>query len=195
MARHWKLRAGTLLAAGTYGLHQLRYALTYGGDASHELASQGHAYLAFVAPVLAVLLVLAALELLYRAAGRPADAHASRAPRLRVLWAVATASFIASYSAQELIEGTLSRGHQAGFAGVFDHGGWLVIPLAIVFGLVVALLLRGAARTLELAAEAPLRIALPRPLLSIHRAHRAFAPGASAIARHAGGRGPPLTSV
>ena len=195
MARHWKLRAGTLLAAGTYGLHQLRYALAYGGDSSRELASQGHAYLVFAAPLLAVMLVLCVLELAHRVAGRPADRGAGVTPRLRALWAIATAAFVATYSAQELIEGTLSRGHPGGFAGVFDHGGWIAIPLAVAFGLVVALLLRGAARVLELAAEPELRIAPPQPLLVIPRSREAFALGISAIARHVGGRGPPVPSV
>ena len=195
VARHWKLRAGTLLAAGAYGLHQLRYLLAYGSDSHHELASQGHAYLTFVAPLLAVLVVLSVLELVLRIAGARTEVGHPRAPRFRVLWSAAAAALLGSYSAQELVEGAVSRGHAAGLAGVFAHGGWVAIPLAIVLGLFVALLLRGAARVLELASEAQLRIAPPQPFLPIRRSRRACAEAGSVLARHIGGRGPPLPSV
>jgi len=195
VARHWKLRAGTLLAAGAYGLHQLRYLLAYGSDSHHELASQGHAYLTFVAPLLAVLVVLSVLELVLRIAGARTEVGHPRAPRLRVLWSAAAAALLGSYSAQELVEGAVSRGHAAGLAGVFAHGGWVAIPLAIVLGLFVALLLRGAARVLELASEAQLRIAPPRPFVSLHRPRLESAEAGSVLARHIGGRGPPLPSV
>lgn len=193
MAGHWKLRAASLLVAGVYGLHQLRYLIGYGNDADHALAAQGHAYLTFAAPLLAVTLVLAAAELIHRLARGRVDAGGP--VRLRILWAGATASFVVAYSVQELIEGLVSRGHPGGLAALFDHGGWAAIPLAVAFGLVVALLLRGAARAIELAGESAVRLALPRPVLLIRSSGAAFVSAARAFARNASARGPPVPSV
>ena len=181
------------MAAGAYGLHQLRYLIGYGADSHHELSAQGHAYLSFAPPLLAVVLVLCIGELVHRAAGGGVDGPAP--VRLRTLWAVATASLVVTYSLQELVEGALSGGHPGGFGGVFDHGGWVAIPLAVVFGLVVALLLRGAARAIEISGEHPVRLALPRPLILIRSSRPAFVATACALARNASARGPPIPSV
>ena len=47
---------------------------------------------------------------------------------------------------QETLEGLFATGHPGGAAGVFGHGGWWAIPLALAVGLLLALVLRVADR-------------------------------------------------
>jgi len=63
-----RARALALLPLSALGVHQLRYELAFGGDAGHELAAEGHAYLTSLTP----LLVLAAAR---RAKGDRAGAR------------------------------------------------------------------------------------------------------------------------
>jgi hypothetical protein len=195
VARHWKLRAATLLTAGTYGLHQLRYAIGYGVDSHRALASQGHAYLQFAAPMLAVLLLLCLVELAHRVVRARAADGASLAPSLRTLWMLATGSLLSSYCVQELIEGSLSPGHPAGLAGLFGGSGWVAVPLGATIGLVVALLLRGAARAIAIASEPSLRFAVARSIVETFSPRGPFSSAGSTLARHIGGRAPPPASV
>ena len=50
---------------------------------------------------------------------------------------------IATYTVQELSEGVLASGHPGGLAGLFGHGGLVVFPLALIFGLLAWLAARG----------------------------------------------------
>lgn len=140
------------MAAGIFGLHQLRFALS-GEDPE---AVHGHGYLTIVAPLLAGVLLLGltlVLARLVRGAGE-------RATSIRRTWAAATGVLIAVYCAQEAIEGQHS---------LFGHGGWLVLPLAVAIGLVIALLARGSAASLRIrrwqawAPAHPLVVLLPPP--------------------------------
>ncbi len=56
----------------------------------------------------------------------------------------------AIYSGQELLEGMLTAGHPPGVEGVLGHGGWLMVPLSVAVGGLLALLLRGAQAVLAL---------------------------------------------
>ena len=91
-------RAAALLSLAALALHQLRYLLAYGHDASGTLAHQGHAYLSgLVAPVIGVALAMIAAISLGRALlrlpeggrGRPRLAHGAvlySAALLAVFW-------------------------------------------------------------------------------------------------------------
>jgi hypothetical protein len=172
------------MAAGTFGVHQLRFALAD----DHARAAYGHGYLSAVAPALAALLLLAFAAALTRVASGVAEP----APRLRRMWAGASAALLAAYCVQESIEGVLTHGHAT---GVFAHGGWVALPLALAVGLGIALIARGAAAASTLVAgreRRPWKAAVERG--SVLEA--VLPPWARrrtrAAARHLAARGPPL---
>lgn len=189
--RGWMLRAAALMGAGTFAVHQARYALGWGHEASGALAAQGHGYLITLGP----LLVGALLPVLAGAIRRAARGSGSAAPRFGRLWAGTSLALVAAYVAQESIEGALAAGHPDGIAGVFGHGGWLAVPLAVCVGLAIALLMRGAGAAGQLVGSRrpwrALPVAPPR-LLALAAA------GAPARARTPGvhgARGPPPLSA
>jgi len=139
------MRAGTLLALGAYAVHELRYAITFGGGTSHVLEDHGHSYMSALVPVLGLLLAVA-LGSWVMAIVR---AHRDRVgePERRgfsAAWLAASASMFGIFALQETIEGLVAPGHMGGAAAVFGAGGWTALPLALVVGAVVVLLLRGA---------------------------------------------------
>jgi hypothetical protein len=173
------------MAAGTFGVHQLRFALSD----DHARAVSGHGYLSAVAPVLAALLLLAFAGLL----SRIARGEVEPAPRFRRMWVGASVSLVAAYCAQESLEGLLTHGHAT---GMFAHGGWVALPLAAVVGLGIALVSRGAASASELlvARGAPWHGA--PPAAPIEACLPAWAPRrTSAAARHLAARGPPRAAT
>jgi hypothetical protein len=155
-----RFRTAGALAACAYAVHSLRYTLAYGSHAGSELHRQGHAYLAGAPVLLTALLALGAGELV-RAAARGERAPDARRTLLRT-WALAAVALMAVFGVQESLEGLLAAGHPAGLAAVFGGGGWLAAPLSAVFGLLVAVLDRGA-RAVLAGASARLRLAAPRP--------------------------------
>ncbi len=143
-----------LMGAGTFAVHQLRFALTFRHGTGDPMAMRGHGYLVPVAPVLVGLLLLAFAVGLARMARGATDP----APQVRRLWAGTSASLFAVYCGQESVEGMLTAGHPAGLQGVVGHGGWVALPLALAVGLAIALIMRGAAAASTLvAAGAPWR--------------------------------------
>src|SRR5438309_135790 len=90
------LRGAALMPAAALAVHQLRYALAYGGGASHALAAQGHAYLSSLTPWIVLLAGLAlggSLGALVQRWGRGGDGAVGaagwvRAARLRA-WLLA----------------------------------------------------------------------------------------------------------
>jgi hypothetical protein len=63
------------------------------------------------------------------------------------------ASIAVAFAIQETAEGALFAGHAAGIAAILGLGGWLALPLALVFGAVCALLDGGLARLESLVAR------------------------------------------
>jgi hypothetical protein len=190
--RSYRVRVAALLAAGALAVHQLRYVIAYGHESGPALGEQGHAYLAVVAPAVALLMGLAAAAfvvcLLDARGARVARAEASGPLRL---WLLSSVSLLLTYAVQEWVEGQLEPGHPAGVAAVFGHGGWTAALLAIAVGGLVALLARGAAAAIERVARdrgRRVRRVLP-PVPRFTHAHR-VAP--DPLACHLAGRGPPL---
>jgi hypothetical protein len=170
-------RAAALLSLGALALHQLRYLLAYGDDASGALAQQGHTYLSGIAAPLigAALSMIAAVSLgrvLLRLPGRSRDEASLE--RGALLYA---AALLAIFWAQELSEGLLASAHPAGLAALFAGGGWIAVPLALLLGALCSLFALGIDRA-ERALAAPASPRLTRleaPLLSeaSHAAPRA----------------------
>jgi hypothetical protein len=132
------LRLSAVLALGAFALHQLRFLIAFGGSSSTELASQGHHYMQGMLPPIAVMALAAILATLIRGTE---GASPSRAPLGRRVAVFASALF-GIYLFQESIEGLISAGHPEGPAAVLGAGGWLAIPLALLIGLLAALLAR-----------------------------------------------------
>jgi hypothetical protein len=103
----------------------------------------------------------------------------------------ATLALVAVYCSQEALEGALARGHPAGAGALLGDGGWAALPLAVALGLLLALVVRGAERAIDLAAEPPVRVARPLPAVSVGVAARGVRLRGRHLARHLGGRSPP----
>jgi hypothetical protein len=174
-------RTAALIALGAFVVHQLRYLAGYGDAAGSELARQGHGYLTGALPILAAFLLSAVAAGLLRAAlGRHSVPPAGRPGRRRDTVGrragLFAAAIIVVFCSQESLEGALSAGHPGGLGAVLAQGGWVALPLALLVGLLCALLDRGLSR-LEVAitwggATSPpgrraADAALPRPALLV----------------------------
>src|SRR5579871_2514022 len=184
-------RGFMLFPAAAFAVHQLRYQLAYGHRAGAALNASGHGYLTSIAPWIALLLALGAGSFLARvaraAAGRP-DMRPNRA--FATLWALSSVGLLAAYSIQETLEGFFAAGHPGGFEGVFGHGGWWAVPLAVFIGLVVASLLRLAAAVVETVGRS---IQLPRfEPFGLPRPVGVASPRRAALAGNSSGRAPPV---
>jgi hypothetical protein len=154
-----RLRSVSLLLAGTYAVHTLRYALAFGRDAPREVLRQGHGYLVVAPYVVTVVLAAAVSQLLLQAARGAGAADAGCARSLVRAWGVFAVALLGMFVLQESLEGALAAGHPGGVAGVLGDGGWLAVPLSAAVGLVLALLQRGARKLLVGAAR---RLRAPR---------------------------------
>jgi hypothetical protein len=179
-----------LMGAGTFAVHQLRFALSSGHGSGGAIAAQGHGYLVPLGPVLAGLLLVAFAAGLARIARGTHEP----VPRFRRLWAGASAALLAVYCAQESIEGLVTAGHHTGPHALAAHGGWVALPLAIAVGLAIALIMRGAATASALVAtRAPWRP--PAPVASVQVLPPAATPRrASGCSLYLAARGPPVLS-
>jgi len=190
------LRAAAVMTAAALGVHELRYLIGYGGDAGSTLSAQGHWYLAFAGVAAAGLLAAATVALIVAMtrAQRTGERDGEGLP-FGVLWLSASIGLALIYCSQELLEGVLASGHPVGLAGVLSAGGWTAFPIALGFGLLVALLLRGADAVI---ASAGRRSAKPGETSSAARPSRphrpALPPPASVLALNLAGRAPPATS-
>jgi hypothetical protein len=143
------MRRAALFALAAFGVHQLRYLAGYGGEAGEALAHQGHGYLDAALPMLISLAAAGVLgSLLLSAMSRPAGARKSSGSR----WAPCVsyaAALVAVFVVQELAEGALLAGHPGGLEGIFGHGGWLALPLAVVLGFAASVVSSGIAAVEE----------------------------------------------
>jgi hypothetical protein len=158
-------------------VHQLRYALAFGGLSGAQLARTGHSYLHSLAPWIVLVAGIGVGGFLW-SLGRAFAGQRSPSRytlSLAALWLVCTACLVAIYAGQELLEGLLAVGHPTGLAGVFGYGGWWAIPSAAAVGLVLAAAMHGARWALDAVAtlgarrptasrRARARLLRPRPL-------------------------------
>jgi len=157
-------RGFLLMPVAAFAVHQLRFRLAYGAQANQVLAAQGHSYMTSFAPwlVLGLAVALGAFVLrVARAAGGRPDEHPRRS--FAGLWALSSASLVAIYTAQELVEGVFAAGHPGGMNGVFGHGGWWAVVAAIGLGAALAALLRIACAVVAVAR----RLAASRPSVGL----------------------------
>lgn len=140
------LARGALVPAGALAVHQLRYWLAFGSNATAELQAQGHSYLHSLVPWIVLLIAISAGVFL-RALGRALGGRGSL-PRhtlsFAALWVVCAACLLAIYVCQEFLEGLFATGHPGGLAGIFGYGGWWSAPAALAVGLVLAAVFHGA---------------------------------------------------
>ena len=181
-------RLALLLLGAMVAMHAARSLLLLAGGADRSLVTHGHGDVrpALAAMVVGAAVVLAAL-LLCAARSRRGD------PVARRLWPVVTVALIALYAGQELAQGWSSTGHPAGLESLVADGGWIVAPVAVGFGILIALTLR-VARAFAAACRRRVRaprlrgLEPPRPAhLVLDRVPRRERP----LARHRAGRAPP----
>lgn len=119
------LARGALVPAGALAVHQLRYWLAFGSNATAELQAQGHSYLHSLVPWIVLLIAISAGVFL-RALGGALGGRCSL-PRytwsFAVLWLVCAACLVAIYVCQEFLEGLFATGHPGGLIGIFGYGG------------------------------------------------------------------------
>jgi hypothetical protein len=188
-----RLRATAVLAAGALALHQLRYLFGHGREAGMALAREGHAYFELVAPLVAVLLGAALLQLMLALVSRRGGRRPASAAPLGRRWIALALALLAVYVVQESLEGVLCAAHPGGIAALVGDGGWIVVPLAAAIGLLSALLLRGAEAALG-RASAPPSLATARAGVHSARLVATDPPRLSVIGLHLAGRAPPLAA-
>ena len=182
-------RAAALVALGALSVHQLRYLGAYGGDAGRELAAQGHGYLGQLTPLVIALALAAVAGCLVRAAltGRTGRGRGRLGST-----AVFAVAILATFAAQETVEGILFAGHLDGLGAVFGGGAWLAVPLALALGFASALLDASLGRLESaLAALAPARRRVRRGFAAGRRPRTIFLPRISPLALGAARRPPP----
>jgi hypothetical protein len=193
-----RYRGMALLPLAALAVHQLRYGLAFGAQAPERLAAEGHSYLGSVEALAVVLCAVALGSFLTRLAGAWCGDRSDAAPRhgLLKLWVAAALVLVAIYTGQELLEGMLSAGHPPGVEGVLGHGGWLMAPLSLAIGGLLALLLRGAQAVLayvrRVRAARPVSVVATAPRLRpalVARRRRTVLAGSAA------GRAPPRRAL
>lgn len=188
-----------LFPLGALVVHQLRYELAFGGDASRELADQGHSYLHELTPwiVLAVAIGLGALTARVARAWRSGEADGAHGRGAVGLWVLVSVALFSLYVGQEFLEGLFATGHPQGLAGILGEGGWWALPSAAAVGALLTFVVRGghalvaaiAARSRRRAAIAVARAAGPAV-----RRDRVVLPRLAPLARVGAGRAPPSQS-
>ena len=156
------LRAATFVAGGAFAVHELSYLA--GSGAGDSAALQGHSYLSGLLPALAV---LAALTLLATVEGGLAGPRVRRRSPLRRILAYAVA-ILGVFLAQEAAESLLVGGDPVAIGTLLAHGGIVAVPLALGFGTLAWLAVRGLEAVEERIATRFARSAAPgRPGASL----------------------------
>jgi hypothetical protein len=152
------LETTTLLAVGAMLVHELRYRIALGDDATSALAASGHTYLGVITPVVA----LAAMFGVARLVHRIGSGDGSTLRRRTMIWLALAGGLFGVFCLQELFEALLASGQPEGLDGMLADGGWLAIPLSLgIAGLAVALVRLAAANVFRGVATAFARL---RPL-------------------------------
>jgi hypothetical protein len=189
------LRTAALLAAAALALHELRYLLAPVSGSDAGPGAEEHAYLPLAAAVVIAVLALAGAQLVAAIVRAVRTGHGEQQPPdLFFLWLLSSTALMGVHAAQESAESMLATGRLELVAVLAGPGGPASLVLAVLFGLVVALALRGAGAAVA-AAVRHNTLRRPRRLLARQRPHSADpAPAASVLARHLAGRAPPLAA-
>jgi hypothetical protein len=183
-----------LFPVGAFAVHQLRYQLAFGTDASRELADQGHAYLHELTPWIVLAVAAGAGGLLARLARAWRSGESERGRCLAALWALTSAALFSIYVGQEFLESLLADGHPQGLAGILGDGGLWALPASIAVGGLLALLVRGGralvASVARLGRRRP-RVAAARAPKGALRPARVALPRLAPLAGASAGRAPP----
>jgi len=131
------LRPATFVAAGAFAVHELSYLAGYGAGAPHAL--QDHTYLAGLLPALAVLV---ALTILATVEGGLSATRVRRASPLSRILTYAGA-IVAIFAVQEAAESLVAGRDPAQIGVLLAHGGLVAVPLALGFGALAWLAVRG----------------------------------------------------
>jgi hypothetical protein len=192
--RHSQRLGVALFPFGAVAVHQLRYQLAFGADASRELTDQGHAYLHELTPWIVLAVAAGAGGLLARLARAWRSGESERGRCLAALWALASAALFSIYVGQEFLEGLLADGHPQGLAGILGEGGLWALPASLTVGGLLALLVRGGralvARVARLGRRRP-RVAAARAPKGAVRPARVALPRLAPLAGASAGRAPP----
>lgn len=180
-----RLQLAALMAAAALGLHQARYLVGAGGGGH---LSPGHSYFTLLIPLIGALCTLGLALFVRRVSQRTAS---PRRTSLLHAWWVASAGLLAIYAGQESLESLLSSWPGGIADAVLGNGGWIALPLAVLFGALVAFVLRGAQAIVSLAARRPRPL---RPARNRLRPLAARRPRQAPL-RHLAARGPPRLSA
>lgn len=134
-------RMATLIALGSWIVHQVRATVMLGDTSTaHALAhAQQHAEL--VGPMLVWINAIAAAS--WALSLRRDQAVTTRRVSFRGTWIRTSLVLLFIFFTQETLEGLLAPGHPPILAGTIGGGGWIVIPLALAVGALIALAVRG----------------------------------------------------
>jgi hypothetical protein len=186
----WRLRAAILFLAGGLLLHQVRYAIAP-ADLVREFAP-AHKYLWWLIPVVGTLLFVATTHWAARLRTPDRD-RLPQLPSVRVLWAMVTAGLVVAFGAQEFVESLIFRDQVLTWAELAGGNGWVVLPLAVAVGGVVAVLLKGAVKAQRWALGRHVPSASGRGSLpAVRPSAVVLVPRASVLARELAGRAPPV---
>jgi hypothetical protein len=185
-----------LLAVGAIALHELRYVVAPGAHVHDAAVSHMHSHLPLAIAIACMVFVASVVDfaaaLLTARKGRTSVATPARLSRA---WPAATVALLSVFVVQESLEGALFGGHTAGLHGLFGHGGWSVAVLAPLLGAVIAFLVRGSQKAIELVARKRASRVRPKPVRALPmRPLLIAAPRLSLLARNLAGRAPPLVA-
>ncbi len=179
-------------------VHEIRYLLAFGDATGSVLADRGHGYLGQLIPPLALVSALALGGFLAQLGQAWQTGTGGRSPHrtLLALWLLTFAGLLGIYAGQEMLEALLTQGRQPSVAVVFGAGGLWAVPLSLLIGLLLALVLRGAAQVVDLFARLGRRErARPCTNSTIGSPRPASSPALDPMARSAPGRAPPRVPV
>ncbi len=143
-----------LLAVGAIALHELRYLLGPGAHVHDASVSHMHSHLPLAIAIACMVFVASVVDFVAALLAANGDRTSVAAPpRLSRAWPAATFALLAVFVVQESLEGALFGGHTAGMHGLFGHGGWSVAIFAPLLGAVIAFLVRGSQKAIELVAR------------------------------------------
>ena len=152
-----------------------------------------HSYLPLALALATLAFVIALIDFATTLVAANSDRVRLTAPsRVSRSWPAATVTLVVIFVLQESLEGALLGGHSAGLHGLFGHGGWSVAIFAPLLGVLIAFLVRGSEKAIELLVQRTARPRLKPARVIPMRPPMTAAPRLRLLARNLAGRAPPL---